>query len=87
MAQFNYLMEKGALAVDQEGRFRTNSDKFPGAIRDLLHDMLMLQARGDYEGTQKFLEKYGQPKESLIKAIDRLGDVPVDIRPVYTYKR
>jgi hypothetical protein len=86
VAQFNYLMEKGALAVDGEGRFRTVSEKFPGAIRDLLHDMLMLQARGDYEGTKAFLDKYGQPQPSLLQAIDKLGDVPVDIRPVYTYK-
>lgn len=85
VAQFSYLMEKGALAVDEQGRFRTISEKFPGAIRDLLHDMLMLQARGDYEGTKAFLDKYGQPPPSLLKAIDRLGDVPVDIRPVYKY--
>ena len=87
VAQFNYLMEKGALEVDGQGRFRTNSDKFPGAIRSLLHDMLMLQARGDYDGTKAFLEKYGHPQDSLLKAIDKLGDVPVDIRPVYTYKK
>jgi hypothetical protein len=87
VAQFNYLMEKGALEVDGQGRFRTNSDKVPGAIRSLLHDMLMLQARGDYDGTKAFLEKYGHPQESLLKAIDKLGDVPVDIRPVYTYKK
>ncbi len=87
VAQFNYLMEKGALAVDDEGRFRTISEKFPGAIRDLLHDMLVIQARGDYEATKAFLEKYGQPQPSLLKAIDRLADVPVDIRPVYTYKQ
>jgi hypothetical protein len=84
--QFNYLMEKGALQVDQAGRFRAVSEKFPGAIRDLLHDMLMLQAAGDYEGTQAFLQKYGgQPQKSLLDAIDKLADVPVDIRPVYTY--
>jgi hypothetical protein len=85
VAQFNYLMEKGALEVDQAGRFRAVSEKFPGAIRDLLRDMLMLQAAGDYEGTKSFLDKYGQPQKSLLDAIDRLGDVPVDIRPVYTY--
>ncbi len=33
VAQFNYLLEKGALEVDAEGRFRAVSEKFPGAIR------------------------------------------------------
>ena len=87
IAQFNYLMEKGALAVDESGRFRAISEKFPGGLRDLLHDMLVLQANGDYEGTKRFLEKYGQPQKSLLDAIGRLADVPVDIRPVYAYMK
>jgi hypothetical protein len=85
VAQFSYLMEKGALEVDSSGRFRAVSEKFPGAIRDLLHDMLMLQAAGDYEGTKAFLDRYGKPQQRLLDAIERLNDVPVDIRPVYTY--
>ena len=43
----------------------------------------MLQARGDYEGTAAFLERYGHPSAALLAAIDRLDDVPVDIRPIY----
>jgi hypothetical protein len=59
------------------------SEKFPGAIRDLLHDMLMLQARGDYNGTKQFLDTYGKPTQGLRDAIGRLKAVPVDIRPEY----
>jgi hypothetical protein len=84
ISQFNYLLEKGALEVDEEGRFRAVSAAFPGAIRDLLHDMLMLQAEGDYEGTAEFLETYGVASEALLTAIGRLADVPVDIRPIYS---
>ena len=86
VTQFNYLMEKGALTVEN-GRFRAISDKFPGALRDLLRDMLMLQATGDYEGTKRFLDKYGKPGASLLQAIEKLGDVPVDIRPLYSVDR
>jgi hypothetical protein len=84
VSQFNYLLEKGALEVDEEGRFRAVSDAFPGGIESLLTDMLMLQARGDYAGTADFLDKYGVATPELLKAIDRLGDVPVDIRPIYS---
>ena len=87
VAQFNYLLSKGALEVDQEGRFRAVSAKFPGALRELLSEMLMLQARGDYEGTKKFLDTYGKPSESLRNAIAKLSDVPVDIRPIYQADR
>lgn len=87
VAQFNYLTEKGALVVDKNARYRSVPEKFPGAIRDLLHDMLMLQANGDYEGTKAFLEKYGKATPSLREAIGRLTAVPVDIRPVYAAEK
>ena len=83
VSQFNYLLEKGALEVDEQGRFRAIPEKFPGAMRELLNMMLMLQATGDYAGTAAFLEQYGHPSEALLTAIDRLEDVPVDIRPHY----
>ncbi len=83
-AQFNYLLEKGALVVDDEGRFAAVSDRFPSAIRELLAEMLALQAAGDYQGTERFLNTYGTATDALRKAVDRLQDVPVDIRPVYT---
>jgi hypothetical protein len=83
VAQFNYLLEKGALEVNADGRFRAVSAKFPGALRDLLHDMLILQANGDYAGTKAFLDKYGKATPQLRTALGRLADLPVDIRPIY----
>ncbi len=83
VAQFNYLTAKGALKVDSEGRFQAVSDKFPSAIRDLLHDMLTLQATGDYQGTAQFLDTYGKPSPELLAALDKLKDLPVDIRPEF----
>ncbi|HEY6323668.1 MAG TPA: hypothetical protein VJA16_19170 [Thermoanaerobaculia bacterium] len=84
VSQFNYLMAKGALAVDATNRFHAVPEKFPGAIRDLLAEMLTLQAKGDYAGTRKFLETYGKATPSLVAAVARLGSVPVDIRPIYS---
>jgi hypothetical protein len=84
VAQFNFLLERGALEVDEEGRFRAVSDKFPEGMRNLLSTMLMLQANGDYEGTKAFLDTYGVASEALVAAVDRLEEVPVDIRPTYS---
>ncbi|HET6345773.1 MAG TPA: hypothetical protein VFH51_12630, partial [Myxococcota bacterium] len=84
VAQFNYLVQKGALSVGADGRVHAVSEKFPGAIRDLLHDMLMLQARGDYAATKTFLDTYGKPTQGMRDAIANLNkSVPVDIRPIY----
>jgi hypothetical protein len=83
VSQFGYLQEKGALEVDAEGRFRIVAERFAPTIRELLHDYLMLQAKGDYAGTAAFLERYGHPTPALLAAIERLQGVPVDIRPLY----
>jgi hypothetical protein len=83
ISQFNYLMEKGALVADSADHFRAVPEKFPGAIRSLLAEMLTLQAKGDYAGTQKFLDTYGKPGPALVAAIGRLAGLPVDIRPIY----
>ena len=83
VSQFNYLQEQGAIAVDADGKFRVVTAKFPGAIKSLLNQYLMLQARGDYAGTKAFLEKYGVPSPALEAAIERLSEVPVDIRPLF----
>ena len=76
-------MKKGAILSDG-GKYKTDPAKFAGGIRDLLHDMLMLQATGDYDGTKKFLDDYGQPSAEMMAAFERLKKVPVDIRPIYT---
>jgi hypothetical protein len=83
VSQFNYLLEKGALQVDDDGLFRIVSDAFPGAIRELAREILMLQAEGDYAGTEAFLGRYGQPTPELLDALSRLEDLPVDVRPIY----
>ncbi|MDX1503428.1 MAG: hypothetical protein R3325_13795 [Thermoanaerobaculia bacterium] len=87
VSQFNYLMEKGALEVTEEGRFRSVSERFPGAIRDITAELLMIQATGDYEAAGRFLATYGRATPAILTAIDRLGEVPVDIRPLYPQAR
>ncbi|RMH76739.1 MAG: peptidase [Calditrichaeota bacterium] len=85
---FNYLMEKGAIRYDsQTGRFSVNDEVIESAIRDLSHDILMLQALGDYEGAKAFLAKYRRLSPELKEALSRLDDVPVDIRPIYPIER
>ncbi len=88
LMQFNWLVEKGAVTHDPaSGRFRVDLDAIPEAVSGLAREFLLLQATGDYDGTGEFMERYGQVPEILTAAIDRLDEVPVDIRPTYAVKR
>ena len=48
-----------------------------------MHRYQMLQARGDYEGTKAFLAKWGTLDAQAKSVIASMGDIPVDIRPIY----
>jgi len=82
--QFNYLIEKGVITVE-EGRFRIDAEAFPGAIEQLVHDILMIQAHGDYDASVAMIEQYGGMPQVLADGLDRLGDVPVDLLPKYAF--
>ncbi len=82
--QANYLLEKGAIVVTPEGRFRPVVDRFPGAIRELAHDILMIQATGDYGGARAMVTRYGTVPAAMAALLDSLGSVPVDVDPAYT---
>lgn len=80
--QFHYLVEKGVITAE-EGRFRIDVEAFPQAITDLVHDILMIQAAGDYVAAKAMIETYGGLDPDLEAALARLSDVPVDILPRY----
>jgi len=81
--QTNYLLEKGAVEVTEDGRFRPLPDAFAGAFRELAREILMIQATGDYEGAQRLVVRYGTVHPAMQAALDGLTDIPVDIDPVF----
>ncbi|HTG14408.1 MAG TPA: hypothetical protein VK747_03975 [Blastocatellia bacterium] len=80
--QFNYLADEGAIKIDEAaGTFSIDSAKIKDAVRKLTHDILTLQAEGSYDKAKAMLDKYGVIRPVMQKALDRVGDVPVDIEP------
>ena len=81
--QTNYLLEKGAVEIDGDGRFRPVPGQFRDAFRDLAAEILMIQAMGDYDGARDLVDRYGEVHPAMRSALDELGDIPVDIDPIY----
>ena len=85
--QTNFLLEKGAVEITPEGKFRPVPALFEGAFRDLAHELLMIQAEGDYEAAVAFREKYGTVNPTMVAAIDALATIPVDIDPSFPFAK
>jgi hypothetical protein len=51
--QFNYLTDKGAFVAKPDGTFAVDFAKIKAAVRDLVHDLLSIEATGDYARAKK----------------------------------
>ena len=82
--QFNYLVDEGAIEVNEKaGTFSINHAKIKGAVTKLTREILTLQAEGSYEKAKALLDKYAVIRPPMKNAFDRLGNVPVDIEPIF----
>ncbi|MBR0552478.1 dipeptidyl-peptidase 3 family protein [Stakelama marina] len=85
--QLAYLQNKGAITWDEQAqRFRVDNAKMESGVHDLLHDILALQAAGDYDGTKAFMGKWAHLDANAKKVIGSMGSIPVDIQPIYPEK-
>jgi len=81
--QFNYLMDKGAIVEEKDGTFSINMEKITQAVADLDHDLLTVEALGDYAGAKKMLDELGVVRPVLRRAMDKLQGIPTDIEPKF----
>jgi hypothetical protein len=81
--QFNYLTDKGAFVAHGDGTFSVDMSKVKDAVRDLDHDLLMLEAEGNYAGAKKMLDELGVIRPSVKRVLARLDSIPTDIEPVF----
>lgn len=81
--QFNYLMDKGGFVPHGDGTFSVDMTKIKNAVRDLDHDLLTLEAEGNYAGARKMLDELGVVRPILRRTLDRLQDIPTDIEPIF----
>ena len=84
----NYILEKGGFIFDEQtARFSVNKEKIEDAVKQLCHDILMIQAHGDYAAAKEMTDKYRKLTPPLQKALENLSHVPVDIRPIYAIEK
>jgi hypothetical protein len=81
--QFNYFLDKGAFVTNADGTFSVDVAKMVDAVRSLDHELLTLEATGDYSGAKKWMEQLGTIRPEVQAALARLKSVPTDIEPIF----
>ena len=81
--QVNYLLDKGGYVARPDGTFAVDFAKIRQAVADLDHDLLTLEATGDYAGVKKMIETLAVVRPEIGKALEKLAGVPTDIEPRY----
>ena len=80
--QFNYIADRGGFVQQPDGAFAVDSTKIKQAVRELTHDLLTVEATGDYAGAQKMLA-LAVIRPNVAQQLAKLGNVPVDIEPIF----
>jgi Peptidase family M49 len=81
--QFNYLVDKGAFVPHGDGTFSVDMAKVKDAVKDLDHDLLTIEAQGDYAAAKKMLDELGVVRPVLKRTLARLQDIPTDVEPIF----
>ncbi len=81
--QFNWFMEKGVITLEHDGRFTLNVAELTKHTDELLNTICDIEANATPEKAQEFLKKYAKPGKEITDTLDKLKDIPIDIRAEY----
>jgi hypothetical protein len=85
---YNYLLEKGAYEYNEETqKVKVNFEKIGPALKELANIVLMIQAKGDYQGSKDLIAKYVVNSPSMKALRENLSAIPVDIKPIYEIEK
>jgi hypothetical protein len=80
--QVNWLLDTGGFRVNPDGTFAVDFSKVKDGVASLTHEIMTIQATGDYAKAQALLAKYVVIRPEVKRVLDGLGaGVPVDLAP------
>jgi len=81
--QLNTFLDAGAVTVDITGRFTVDHSKIRDAVTALTSELMTLQATGDFDAAKQILDTRGVIRPQVERLLERLGNIPIDIKPLY----
>ncbi len=88
MIQYNWFKDKGAVVHDAAtDRYTVVLEKMPEAVRSLTNELCMLQARGDFDAAQAFVDQWGAVPPEVERIVGKFSGIPTDVAPNYDASR
>jgi len=81
--QLNYLLDAGGFVARPDGSFAVDEARIKDGVIGLTREIMTLQAEGDYEKAKQMIARLAVLRPEVERALARLQDLPVDIRPVF----
>jgi hypothetical protein len=84
LMQLNYHRETGAFKFDPETqKFSVDMDRIKDSVMEMAQKILILEGDGNYDNAAAFIAKYGEVDDVIQELLDSLGDIPIDIEPIF----
>lgn len=88
MIQYNWFMANGAIVLDATtDRYTVVLEKMPEAVKSLTRELCMLQANGNFDAAQAFVDKWGAVPPEVERIVGKFGGIPTDVAPNYDASR
>ena len=84
--QLNHFLDAGAVRVARDGTFSVDGARIADAVTSLTGEIMTLQAEGSYTKAKALIERLGNVRPEVQRALNRLKGVPVDIAPRFATK-
>lgn len=85
---YNFMLDNGAYIYDSaNNKISVNYDTVYDVLKKLANKVLMIQATGDYNAAKELIETYAVESVSMKNLINKLSDLPVDIKPIFQIEK
>ena len=84
LIEYNWLRNDRAVCYDDKtNSFSINAEKAVTSYRKIAFELMRLQKEGDYQQVKNFCEKWTTKPPEVLKTIDRLDDLLLDVYPIF----
>jgi hypothetical protein len=77
------FLDRGAISGRPDGTLELQLPAMKTAVRELAHELLMIEATGDYAAAQHLLGERAVLRPLHVRLLKAIADLPVDIRPSF----